>query len=203
MIDFIGSGFPGANPVLLIAMDVALKATILLALGYTVHAMLGRGRALARSALWNAMLIALIVLPLVSLMFPRLRVRRTARRNGARHGSFTCFPACRPPENSGISYSDDRSAVAPPSASQPVDRDENSIVATDPMQTAPVAMERDTPTPSAIAAAAPSIQSPSEKRVGVAGIGAALYVIVVLFPGVQAGCLALGRARSDASMRAG
>ena len=74
MNELIGSIFPGAEAGLLIAMDLLLKATIVLLLGYVVHALLGRRRALARSALWNATLAALLFLPVASLSLPRVSV---------------------------------------------------------------------------------------------------------------------------------
>ena len=95
---FIGSAFPGADAALLIAIDVVLKATIVLALAYAVHAGLGRGRALARSALWDATLVALLLLPLASLAFPRLRIAvlpaagRLPAVTSTRRSSRSCCP---------------------------------------------------------------------------------------------------------------
>ncbi len=58
-----------------IVLDVALKGTALLLAALVVHALIGRQRhVLTRSAMWNAMLVALVVLPLVAIAFPRLRV---------------------------------------------------------------------------------------------------------------------------------
>ena len=57
MNELISSAFPEADAGLLIAVDLFLKATIVLWLAYAVHALLGRRRALARSALWNATLV--------------------------------------------------------------------------------------------------------------------------------------------------
>ncbi len=53
-------------------LDVAARATALFILVWLAHAALGRRRALARSALWNASVLALLCLPLASLAFPRL-----------------------------------------------------------------------------------------------------------------------------------
>lgn len=65
---------PEARTILFIALDVAPKATVLLSLAFAAHAILGRRRALARSALWNACLVGLLLLPAASLASPRLRL---------------------------------------------------------------------------------------------------------------------------------
>jgi beta-lactamase regulating signal transducer with metallopeptidase domain len=72
MIGFIGTIFPGTNVAIVVALDVAIKATALLLMTYGAHFALGRRRVLARSALWCASLIGLLLLPLASLTFPRL-----------------------------------------------------------------------------------------------------------------------------------
>ncbi len=64
----------------LVSVDVALKATALLALTFAVHGALGRRRALVRSTLWNACLVGLIAIPASSLLFPRLRLPILASR---------------------------------------------------------------------------------------------------------------------------
>jgi beta-lactamase regulating signal transducer with metallopeptidase domain/protocatechuate 3,4-dioxygenase beta subunit/thiol-disulfide isomerase/thioredoxin len=74
MIDGVGTIFPTMNAAFVVAIDVAIKATILLSLTYAVHAGLRRRRALARSAVWCAALIGLMFLPLASVAFPRLLV---------------------------------------------------------------------------------------------------------------------------------
>ncbi len=74
MIDIIGSAFPGVGAAFLVALDVFLKATVVLGLAYAAHAALGRGRALARSALWDATLIGLALVPVASVALPRLRI---------------------------------------------------------------------------------------------------------------------------------
>jgi hypothetical protein len=83
MIDPLGSTVLGTRWAL-VALDVTLKATALMTLAFACHWALGRRRALARSALWNACLIGLLILPTASLAFPRLRVTvplvRTASR---------------------------------------------------------------------------------------------------------------------------
>lgn len=55
-------------------LDLLLKATVVLALAWGVHLGLGRRRALARSAVWDACLVGLVMLPLASAVMPRLRV---------------------------------------------------------------------------------------------------------------------------------
>ena len=75
MIDLFGSEYlAAARPLLVIALDVALKATVLLVVALVAHALLGRHRALARSALWNACLAGLLVMPAASCGLPRLRM---------------------------------------------------------------------------------------------------------------------------------
>ncbi len=69
----ISAGFQ-AGATLAVALDVLLKTSALLALAYAIHAALGRGRPLVRSAFWNGCLVGLILLPGASLAFPRLRV---------------------------------------------------------------------------------------------------------------------------------
>ena len=43
-------------------------------LAMLLHVLLGRRRPLSRSGLWNALLAGLVVLPVATLAFPRLRV---------------------------------------------------------------------------------------------------------------------------------
>jgi beta-lactamase regulating signal transducer with metallopeptidase domain/protocatechuate 3,4-dioxygenase beta subunit len=74
MIDFIGSALPEASAAFVIAIDLLVKSAIVLAVSFVVHHALGRSRALARSALWQATLMGLIVLPFNTLAFPRLPV---------------------------------------------------------------------------------------------------------------------------------
>ena len=79
MIDPFGSTILGARAAL-VALDVALKATALMAMAFACHGVLGRRRALIRSALWNAGLVGLLLLPAASLAFPRLRITVPAMR---------------------------------------------------------------------------------------------------------------------------
>jgi BlaR1 peptidase M56 len=53
-------------------LDVAAKATALFLLAWLAHAALGRRRALARSALWNACVLGLLGLPVAGVAFPRI-----------------------------------------------------------------------------------------------------------------------------------
>src|ERR1700677_4833100 len=62
------------DPLWLLAVDVTVKVTLLFLLAMATHAMLGRRRALIRSALWNAVLLASILQPAVTLGLPRLRI---------------------------------------------------------------------------------------------------------------------------------
>jgi beta-lactamase regulating signal transducer with metallopeptidase domain len=55
-------------------LDVTAKVTVLYLLAILLHLLLGRLRPLARSGLWNALLAGLVVLPVATLAFPRLRV---------------------------------------------------------------------------------------------------------------------------------
>jgi hypothetical protein len=54
---FDGVGDKGSGPAL--ALKVMLDTSLLLVLAWVVHTALGRRRALIRSGLWNAVLIAL------------------------------------------------------------------------------------------------------------------------------------------------
>ena len=74
MIEAMSSAFPGANMALVVALDVALKSTVILMLVFAADAALSRRRALVRSALWNATLVGLMFLSVASLAFPRLRI---------------------------------------------------------------------------------------------------------------------------------
>ena len=74
MIEFFDSGSPAARAMLAIAIDVILKATVLLVLTIAAHAALGRRRALVRSALWNACLAGLLLMPAASYGLPPLRL---------------------------------------------------------------------------------------------------------------------------------
>ena len=83
--------------VVAIGVDVALKATVLLSLAALVDVLLSwRRRVLARSALWNAALIGLLVLPAATLLLPRMRVRcLPAVETPARNGGTAAVAATR------------------------------------------------------------------------------------------------------------
>lgn len=73
MIDPFGSTIAGTRAAL-VALDVALKATALMTLAFACHGVLGRGRALVRSALWNACFVGLLLIPAAGLALPRFYV---------------------------------------------------------------------------------------------------------------------------------
>ena len=54
--------------------DVAIKATVVCLLALAVTWCLGKRRVLARSATWNACLLALALLPVSTALFPTLRL---------------------------------------------------------------------------------------------------------------------------------
>jgi len=56
------------------AVDLVAKTTLLLLLVLVAHILLGHRRVLIRSGLWNAALVALLVLPALTLALPHLRV---------------------------------------------------------------------------------------------------------------------------------
>jgi beta-lactamase regulating signal transducer with metallopeptidase domain/protocatechuate 3,4-dioxygenase beta subunit/thiol-disulfide isomerase/thioredoxin len=74
MFQVLGWDSSGASGPLVFAVDSAFRATVLLALAFGGHAALGRSRTLVRSALWNACLIGLLLIPASILAFPRLVV---------------------------------------------------------------------------------------------------------------------------------
>ena len=80
MIDLLSSTFLGSQ-LAQVTLDLALKATALMTFAFACHGALGRRRALARSALWNACLIGLLLLPAACLAFPRVRVVVAAIRS--------------------------------------------------------------------------------------------------------------------------
>jgi HlyD family secretion protein len=65
------------------ALDVAAKATALYFVILIIGLLLGRRRVLARSALWNALLAGLLVLPVAGAVFPRLPMVSFADRTSA------------------------------------------------------------------------------------------------------------------------
>ncbi len=66
----VAANGPGSNP----TIAMLARVTILLVLALTIHALLGRRRALIRSGLWNAVLLALLLQPVMTLALPRLRI---------------------------------------------------------------------------------------------------------------------------------
>lgn len=75
MIPIFGSLLPDSREVLVVALDVALKAAALLIPAFALHAALGRRRALVRSALWNACLVGLLLLPAAGPALPRVSLK--------------------------------------------------------------------------------------------------------------------------------
>ncbi|MHC4398414.1 MAG: M56 family metallopeptidase [Planctomycetota bacterium] len=74
MIDPGPSQAFAAGQVWAVVADVALKATLLLAAAWLLDRALRARHVLACSAVWNACLIALALLPLTAITFPRLRI---------------------------------------------------------------------------------------------------------------------------------
>lgn len=73
MIDRFGGLFADIESLVSLGADVALKATVLCLAAFAADRMLGR-RLLARSALWHASLLALLLLNPATACFPRWRV---------------------------------------------------------------------------------------------------------------------------------
>jgi beta-lactamase regulating signal transducer with metallopeptidase domain/protocatechuate 3,4-dioxygenase beta subunit/thiol-disulfide isomerase/thioredoxin len=71
MIGFLNAASPAT---VALAIDAVAKATVLIVVALIAHAILGRRRVLARTALGNACLAGLLVIPLASWSLPRLRV---------------------------------------------------------------------------------------------------------------------------------
>lgn len=57
-----------------VGLDVAIKAAAAVALAVVAHVALGRRRALVQSAVWNACLVGLLVLPAAAVAFPAWRI---------------------------------------------------------------------------------------------------------------------------------
>ncbi|MEO6812111.1 MAG: M56 family metallopeptidase, partial [Isosphaeraceae bacterium] len=74
MFDIIGLSFSKEWTPVVVALDLIVKATALLAVAFVVHLAVGRRRTLVRSALWNASLIGLLLLPASSLALPGLSI---------------------------------------------------------------------------------------------------------------------------------
>ncbi len=172
MIDSFGSTIVGTRAAL-VALDVALKATVLMALAFACHAALGRQRALIRSALWNACLVGLLLLPAASLAFPRLRIVLPAART-AQLEPTTLVRDVPPPSNV---------AAEPDSSLDPVPLDAPAM-----RPFGPVAVAWPRPDHGAIEPAT---------RLGGAGIAFGLYLIVAALLGMRlaAALLAVGRLR--------
>jgi len=102
MIDLFGSAIPGDSAALVVAFDVALKSTTLIVLAWAAHALVGRRRALVRSALWNSCVVGLLVVPATSLLFPRLRIVVTVARENARVEAATLTGNVSPTENARL-----------------------------------------------------------------------------------------------------
>jgi len=62
-----------SNQAVWLGLDVAAKATVVLLLALAVNRLLN-GRVLARAAVWNALLVGLLLLPAATALFPRLRI---------------------------------------------------------------------------------------------------------------------------------
>lgn len=74
MFESLGLVFSEAQDFTLIAPQVVLKATALLLIAYTLHAVAGRRRALVRSVCWNTCLVGLLLTPVATLAIPQLQL---------------------------------------------------------------------------------------------------------------------------------
>jgi RND family efflux transporter MFP subunit len=74
MIDILGLPSLEIHRALVLSLSVALRATLLMLVALAVHGVLGRGRPLVRSVIWNACLLGLLLLPISAAAFPRLRL---------------------------------------------------------------------------------------------------------------------------------
>lgn len=158
MIDPFGSTILGMRAAT-VALDVALKVTALMALVFAGHAVLGRRRALARSALWNACLVGLLLLPAASLAFPRLRITLPAARIEATARVIPEDVSARPEETLPVG------AVA--TAPEPVGRPERHATAPEPVAPGP---------------AAPADSGP---RLGGVDIALGIYLAVAAWLGIR------------------
>jgi hypothetical protein len=152
MNEFIGSAFPGAEAGPLIAMDLLLRATIVLLLAYVVQALLGRRHALARSSLRNATLVALVFLPVAGLWLPRV--------------SVAVLPARVPVRTAPID---------PPNVLPSPDR---SVPADTQVQVAAEVTTEVKPIASVPAVALPRAGPGQGRGIGIAGLVAAIYLAV-------------------------
>jgi RND family efflux transporter MFP subunit len=74
MIDIPGLASLEIHSALAMSLSVGLRATLLMLAALAVHGILGRGRPLVRSVIWNACLLGLLLLPVAAVVFPRLRL---------------------------------------------------------------------------------------------------------------------------------
>ncbi len=75
MIDWLAGPADWLVAAGVVAADIAIKATALMVVALALNAWLARrGGVLLRSSLWNALLIMLLLLPVTTIGFPRLRV---------------------------------------------------------------------------------------------------------------------------------
>jgi RND family efflux transporter MFP subunit len=74
MIEILGLPSLEISRATALSLSVALRATLLMLAALAVHGILGRGRPLVRSVIWNACLLGLLLLPVSAAAFPRLRL---------------------------------------------------------------------------------------------------------------------------------
>ncbi len=98
-----------AGQAIWLGLDVAAKATVVLLLAIVANRLLNR-RVLARAAVWNALLVGLILLPPATALFPRLRI--------------CCLPPAPPQSVTDVS-------MEPPSPAEVTSLDELSPTASD------------------------------------------------------------------------
>jgi beta-lactamase regulating signal transducer with metallopeptidase domain/thiol-disulfide isomerase/thioredoxin/protocatechuate 3,4-dioxygenase beta subunit len=165
MIDPLGSTIIGMRAAL-VAFDVALKVTALMALAFACHAALGRRRALVRSALWNACFAGLLLLPAAGVAFPHLRVTALPARTGLE----TAAPLHEAPLTM-IASPEEVHSVAPGA----IDRPATGRSAT-PAVAEPV---RDRPVP------ALGSQVRARPRLGAIDIAFGVYLAIATFLGVR------------------
>jgi hypothetical protein len=89
--DWFASPEPG-NPMWAPVIDVIARVTILYLLACATHCILGRRRALVRSALWNSVLLAAILQSAAALGLPRLRIACLSAEEVTR--SRASWPTC-------------------------------------------------------------------------------------------------------------
>jgi hypothetical protein len=89
--DWFASSEP-ENPMWPPLIDVIARVTILYLLACAFHCILGRRRALVRSALWNAVLLAAILQSAAALGLPRLRIACLSAEEVTRSRATTLVP---------------------------------------------------------------------------------------------------------------